>query len=56
MGGALALSWNVLVLGVYAITCLVEGVPFSANIEVDSWLGFYACYAMKSRKELTIHY
>ena len=45
-GAAFALSWNVLILGVYTIMCFAEGVAFSENIEVDSWLGFYICYAM----------
>ena len=35
-GVAVALLWNVLILSVYSIMCLVEGVPFSENIEVDS--------------------
>ena len=45
-GVAVAILWNVLSLSVYSITCLVEGVPFSENIEVDSWLGFYIWYAL----------
>ena len=45
-GATFALSWNILILGVYSVMCLTEGVAFSDNIEVDSWLGFYICYAM----------
>ena len=45
-GVAIAISWIVLSLSVYSITCLVEGVPFSENLEVDSWLGFYIWYAL----------
>lgn len=41
-----ALVWNVLILGNYTGMCLVEGVAFFDNIEVDSWLGFYFCSAM----------
>ena len=45
-GAAVAISWNVLSLSVYSLMCLVEGVPFSENLEVDSWLGFYIWYAL----------
>ena len=45
-GVTFALSWNVLLLSVYTIMCLVEGVAFSDNITVDSWLGFYIWYAL----------
>ncbi len=45
-GIVFALAWNVLILSVYTITCFMEGVPFTENIEVDSWSCFYVCYAL----------
>lgn len=45
-GIAFALSWNILIIGIYTIMCIINGVGFSENIEVDSWYGFYACYVM----------
>ena len=45
-GIAFAIVWNVFILGFYSLMCLSEGVPFTENIEVDSWIGFYFCYAL----------
>lgn len=45
-GVAFAIAWNVLILTIYSLSCWVEGVPFSGNIEVDSWSGFYISYAL----------
>lgn len=45
-GLKVAILWNVLILGIYSISCLVQGVPFSENIEVDTWTGFIICYIL----------
>lgn len=55
-GVVFALLWNVLILSVYTITCLVEDVPFNENIEVDSWSCFYVCYALMSAAWFYIGY
>ncbi len=45
-GAGFAIGWLALTLGIYTLICLVEGVPFSENMEADSCTVFYICYAI----------
>ncbi len=45
-GVGFAIGWIALTLGIYTLTCLVEGVPFTENMEADNWTAFYVCYAI----------
>ena len=47
-GVGFMLGWNVLILSIYILDCLLSGVPFTENMEVDSWSAFWVCYAFLS--------
>lgn len=45
-GAIFAIGWNIAILSIYAAMCAIEGVPFSEGLEVDTWVGFWICYAL----------